>query len=187
MLYDSEVSDGYFAMVTPGEGGGWVVEGVDSIVRHNYPTIAEAKMAAIRAVDPEAPESPQVRIEIGKAYEVLQPGRREATKELAQGLRAAGLDVQLNVAEYVPGRTGLGPVELTAIFIGTGVANSVISLVVEDCYQRCKDMLRRRRTNAINSGTGRKRLGFTIFGPHGEVLRQGTTDEDEEGTDGAGG
>ena len=44
--------------------------------------------------------------------------------------------------------------------------------------------LRRRRKHAIESGAGRKRLGFTIYGPRGEVLREWTTDEDQDGGEG---
>jgi len=186
LLYHSEAPDAYYAVVERGPEGGWVVDALDAaadVLRPSYATLDEAKAAAIRAVDPEA-APPQVRIDIGKAYEVLQPGRREAAEEFAAGLRAAGLDVQLNVTEYVPGRRGLGPIEMTAIFIGTTVATTLITSVTQDCYQRAKDMLRRRRKHAIESGVGRKRLGFTIYGPRGEVLREWTTDEDQDDGEG---
>jgi hypothetical protein len=67
-----------------------------------------------------------VRILIGRKYEVMQDERREATANFARWLRSLGLSVDLEIIEYEPGRRGLGPIEWTEFFIGTSVAGSLI-------------------------------------------------------------
>lgn len=64
----------------------------------------------------------QVRIVAGTAYEVMHDERRQASEHLASKLREAGLEVDLEIIDYAPGRRGLGAVEWTLIFIGTNVA-----------------------------------------------------------------
>jgi hypothetical protein len=124
-----------------------------------------------------------VRIAAGHAYEVMQDERRWATEGFAKELRQLGLSVDLEITEYVPGRRGLGPVEWTAIFIGTTVATSLISSITEDLYQRAKDLLRSRRKANKAASRGRHNLGFTIYGPKGEELRKwDTRDDDEDGS-----
>ncbi len=117
----------------------------------------------------------QVRISAGKAYENMSDERRWATEGLARELRQLGLDVDLEIIERIPKRMGLGPIEWTAIFIGQSVAAALISSVVNDMYQRAKDMLRsRRRAGEV------RQMGFRIYGPKGEVLEEWTTKEDEQ-------
>src|SRR5947208_1333211 len=58
-----------------------------------------------------ADEPPQVRISVGKAYEVMQPERRWAAEGFAKELEQLGLTIDLEVIEYAPGRRELGPVE----------------------------------------------------------------------------
>jgi hypothetical protein len=86
--------------------------------------------------------------------------RRWATEGLARERRGLGLDVDLEIIEQVPRRRGLGPIEWTAIFIGNAIATGLIHSVVDDVYQRAKDMLRARR----KAGKARE-LGFRIYGP----------------------
>ena len=119
----------------------------------------------------------QVRISVGKAYEVMHDERRWAAEGLAKELRQTGLDVELEIIEYVPGRRGLGPMEWTAIFIGTNVAIALINALTQDLYQRAKDMLRSRRKAKGGKGV---HLGFKIYGPKNEVLREWTTKEDDD-------
>lgn len=121
-----------------------------------------------------------VRIRAGHAYEVMQEERRWATEGFAKELRQLGLDVDLEIIEYVPGRRGLGPIEWTEIFVGTAVATSIITNLTNDLYQRAKDMLRSRRKANKAAGRGRHNLGFTIYGPEGEELRKWTTKDDDE-------
>ncbi len=121
-----------------------------------------------------------VRIRAGRAYEVMQDERRWATEGFAKELRQLGLDVDLEIVEYVPGRRGLGPIEWTEIFVGTTVATSIITNLANDLYQRAKDMLRSRRKANKAAGRGRHNLGFTIYGPKGEELRKWTTNDNNE-------
>ncbi len=117
----------------------------------------------------------QVRIVAGTTYEVMHDERRQASERLASELRKAGFEVDLEIIDYAPGRRGLGAVEWTLIFIGTNVAVSLINSLTSDLYQGAKDMLQKRRKNK-RAGT----LGFRIYGPNGEVLREWTTSEDNE-------
>lgn len=128
------------------------------------------------AVPKDKVEPADIRISAGKAYEVMHAERRWAPEGLARELRQLGLDVDLEIIEYVPKRRGLGPIEWTAIFVGEAIAQALIGSVVDDVYQRAKDMLRARRA----SGRSRKKLGVKIYGPKGEVLKEWTTDDDEE-------
>jgi len=50
-----------------------------------------------------------VRIVIGRKYEVTQVERRQATAELARCLRNSGVSVDLEVIEYEPDQYGLTP------------------------------------------------------------------------------
>lgn len=96
-------------------------------------------------VDINPKPEPDIRIAIGKAYEVMPEERREAALALTNELRAStGLDVQLEVTEYQPGRRGLGPIEWTAIFIGTSAATTVINNLTSDLY----DLVARARPRA---------------------------------------
>lgn len=120
------------------------------------------------------PSEPDVQIQIGRAYEVMHEERRLATAQFAEELRASGLTVELEVTEYVPGRRGLTPVEWTFIVTGTAKA---LDLVVDGA----KALLRRRREakHATEGSPGRD-LGFIIYGPDGEKLREWTTREEED-------
>ena len=121
-----------------------------------------------------------VQISIGKPYEVVHQERRWATEGLAKELEALGLKVDLEVIGYVPGRRGLGPIEITAIYIGARVAESLIGAITEDVYAKTKEMLRARRRRAKDTGKGSKNLGFTIYGPDGQPLAKWTTTEEDE-------
>lgn len=119
-----------------------------------------------------------VRIAIGRATEVMHEERRSATVAFADQLRTAtGLNVDLEITEYQPGRRGLGPIEWTAIFIGTNVATNLISDLTSDLYNRAKKMLLDR-----NAKGGRSNKGFVIYGPDGEVLRRWDTKNGDDPT-----
>jgi len=133
--------------------------------------------------DINAKPDAEVRIAIGRAYEVMQEERRTATLGFAEDLRAStGLNVELEITEYQPGRKGLGPVEWTAIFIGSNVAASLISNLTRDLYEKAKKLLLDRKAKG-----GRPNKGFVIYGPDGKVLRRwdtkngdGPSDEEEK-------
>jgi hypothetical protein len=114
----------------------------------------------------EAKPEADVRIAIGRAYEVMQDERRTATEAFAEDLRTtAGVRVDLEVTERQPGRYGLGPIEWTGIFIGTTVATSLITNLTNDLYTKAKQLLLDRKAK------GRQRdMGFVIYGPDGKEL-----------------
>ncbi len=121
----------------------------------------------------DEPSKVDVHIHIGRAYEVMHEERRLATAQFAEELRASGLAAEVEVTEYVPGRRGLTPVEWT--FIGIGTAKAV-DLVVDGA----KALLRRRReAKRATEGSPGRDLGFIIYGPDGEKLREWTTREEE--------
>ena len=89
--------------------------------------------------DIEAKPEADVRIAIGRPFEVIQDERRTATEAFAEDLRAtAGVSVDLEVIERQPGRYGLGPIEWTSILIGTTVATSLITNLTNDLYAKAK-------------------------------------------------
>jgi hypothetical protein len=98
---------------------------------------------------------PDVRIAIGKAYEVMQEERRVATGAFAEDVRVSlGVSVDLEITEYQPGRRGLGPVEWTAIFIGTTVATNLINNLVDDLYAKAKQLLLDRKAQGGRPNKG---------------------------------
>jgi hypothetical protein len=108
-----------------------------------------------------------VRISIGKPYEVMQDERRAATEAYAEALRATGITVDLEIIEREQGVYGLGPIEWTAIFIGTTVATSLITNLTNDIYEKAKQLLLDRKAKG-----GRPNKGFVIYGPDGKELRR---------------
>lgn len=154
------------------EGG---VESVGWIKRSDTGEI-EGFLYADMTPMPEA----DVRISIGKPYENVSDERRHATEELAEDLVAAtGLSVDLEVIERVPKRYGLGPVEWTAIFIGTTVATTLITKVTEDLYEKAKQWFSERKAKA----EGRAKKGFVIYGPDGKPLRRWDTEDGDHDLD----
>jgi hypothetical protein len=120
-----------------------------------------------------------LRIEIGYRYEPMSDERRSAAQEFASELRSCGLDVELEIVGYKPGRRSLSPIDWTSIFIGTTVATTVIGNVTTDLYNRAKRMLvERKRSKEPGLIPGRP-LGFVIYGPRGEELRRWTTADDD--------
>lgn len=112
-------------------------------------------------------DTADVTIQIGRPFETMHEERRAATAAFADDLRRAGLTVELHITEYVEGQRGLTPAEWT--FIGIATAK-VLDLVVDGAMA----LLRHRRA----AGAERK-LGFMIYGPDGEKLREWTTDGDD--------
>lgn len=106
--------------------------------------------------------------------------RRWATEGFARELESLGLDVELRIIEYVPGVRGLGPVEWTEIFVGDAVVTSLIGAVVEDIYAKAKEMLRSRVRAKKDGHPAPRAMGFKIYGPDGEVLKEWKTTEDED-------
>jgi hypothetical protein len=117
-----------------------------------------------------------VRIAIGKAYEVMQDERRTATEAFVEDLRTtAGVNVDLEITERQPGRYGLGPIEWTGIFIGTTVATTLITNLTNDLYAKAKQLLLDRKAKGRH-----RRMGFVIYGPDGKELCRWDTEEGEQ-------
>jgi hypothetical protein len=102
---------------------------------------------------------------------------------LADELGVEGLEVELEVIGYTPGRRALSAVEWTSIFIGTNVATTVIANLTTDLYNRTKRMLIERKQSKEPGLLPGRTLGFVIYGPHGEEIRRWTT-EGDHGSDG---
>jgi hypothetical protein len=89
-----------------------------------------------------------VRIAIGKAYKARQDERGTA-RAFAEELRATlGVSIDLEITDCQPGRRRVGPIELTAIFIATTVATSLIDNITNDLYAKAKQVLLDRRARA---------------------------------------
>ncbi|HEX4466966.1 MAG TPA: hypothetical protein VH025_07250 [Solirubrobacteraceae bacterium] len=125
-----------------------------------------------------------VLIKAGHTYEVMHDERRWATAGLARELRGLGLNVDLEITEYVPGRRGLGLVEWTEMYIGMKVADSLISAITGDVYEKTKTMLRDRMAakKRRRKGKSGRKMGFKIYGPNGDEIQSWTTKEDDEGS-----
>lgn len=83
----------------------------------------------------------QLTIRAGRAYMVTSPEREAAMGALRDSLGKGGVDVDLEIAQYEPGRRGLPPPsvpEEVAIFIGTGVGSGLIGAIVTDVYNKAK-------------------------------------------------
>ncbi len=167
VAYDREV-------LSPADRAYWDERVVDLGGAVEHERLESGRVVSWYAV-PKSKIGADIRVSAGKAYEVMHDERRWATEGLARELRQLGLDVDLEIIEMVPQRRGLGPIEWTAIFIGDAIATGFVHAVVADVYARTKEMLRaRRRAGKV------RHMGFRIYGPKGEVLKEWTTKEDEE-------
>jgi hypothetical protein len=135
----------------------------------------------------------QLTIKAGRAYMVTSPEREAAIRNLRDILGQGGVDVDLEITRYVPGRRGLPPPwtpEDIAIYIGSGVGSGLIGAITTDVYNRAKRWALRRyetkrkaaRSDKEDSVKGER---FKIYGPDGQVLKTWTVDKDgEHETDG---
>jgi hypothetical protein len=129
-----------------------------------------------RDIEPK-PET-DVRIAIGKPYEVMRDERRTATEGFAEDLRStARVSVDLEVTERQSGRYGLGPIEWTSIFIGTTVATSLITNLTNDLYTKAKQLLLDQKAKGRH-----RRMGFVIYGPDGQELCRWDTEKGDQST-----
>ncbi len=137
----------------------------------------------------------QLTVRAGRAYMVTSPEREAALRELRDVLGNGGVDVDLKITHYEPGRRGLPPPsfpEEVVVFIGTGVGSGLIGVIVTDVYNRTKQWAKRRyegkrkkAQDAEKDPDHVKGERFTIYGPDGKVLKTWTVDKDgEHETDG---
>jgi Ribosomal protein L7/L12 C-terminal domain len=97
--------------------------------------------------------------------------RREAADELAGSLRVSGRAVAVTrypVGWASPAR-GLTPIEEVAIFIGSGVATSLLNAFVTDVYNTAKSWPRQRFENNAQLRDAPTEV-VRIFGPDNELL-----------------
>lgn len=138
---------------------------------------------------------PHLTIKAGRAYMVSQPERVAALHDLRDRLRQGGVNVDLEVTHYVPGRVGLPPPgapEEIAIFIGKAVASGLVGALTADVYNRTKHWARDRYALKRKAAREAKKdenwvkgERFTIYGPDDQVLKSWTIDKDgEHETDG---
>ena len=128
---------------------------------------------------------PQVTLKAGRASEITQPERRAALEELRGRLQSAGATVELQIAEYIPGRRGIAFIESVAIYIGGAASGALVSNLVTDFYTQAKTWAKARFHKKLNeSPNGNPRPeAFTIYGPDGEVLKTWKIDKDGEHED----
>lgn len=86
-------------------------------------------------------EVAQLMIRTGRTYMVTSPERAAALGELRYSIGKVGVDVDLEITKYEPGRRGFPPQsfpEGVAIFIGTSVDSGLIGAIVTDVYNKAK-------------------------------------------------
>jgi hypothetical protein len=100
-------------------------------------------------------------------------------EQLIAELRGQGLAVEdLQVVPY-DGRRSLAAIEWVGIFIGTGVAGTLLAKITEDCYTVAKNWARARRKEQLPTRTATRvrPIGIIIFDAEGNELAKWTTDE----------
>ena len=132
----------------------------------------------------------QLTIKAGRAYMVTSAEREATLRDLKGILTQGGMDVDLEITHYVPGRRGLPPPwtpEQIEILIGKGAAGGLIGAIVKDVYSRAKPWALRRynakRKAAKDAGKDEdtvKGERFFIYGPDGKPLKTWTVDKDGE-------
>jgi hypothetical protein len=126
----------------------------------------------------EAPD-PAVTIRAGRASEIAQPDRIADLEELRGQLRFSGMTVDLEIAEYIPGRRGIAWIESVWIYIAGAASGALISNLVTDIHDQAKAWAIARFHRKPNS----RPEAFTIYGPDGEVLKKFQVDDDGEHED----
>jgi ABC-type transport system substrate-binding protein len=115
----------------------------------------------------------------------MQDDRRAATEAFVEQLRASGIDVALEIVERDTTKYGLTFVEWTWVFLGAPLWAGFAGKMGSDLYDGLKQFLRERRAaREKERGSPGRPMGFVIYGPDSEVLRQWDTREDDEDKDG---
>ena len=127
---------------------------------------------------------PEVTLRAGRPYLVMHRERREDLEELAARLRSAGINVDIEITEYVPGRRGVAfnLAEAVAFYIAGAVTTALLSNVMSDIYEAAKKWATARfsRKVALRPNGLHRPETFTIYGPDGETPRTWTIDEEGE-------
>ncbi len=130
---------------------------------------------------------PQITMAAGRAYLVMQPERRSDLDDLARQLRSAGIDVDLQITEYEPGRRGIAfnQPEAVAFYILGAVSSALLSSLTNDLYNWAKKWAAARFKKKVEEnpdGLHRPET-FTIYGPDNEVLKTWKIDDQGEQED----
>lgn len=126
---------------------------------------------------------------------VTHPERKAAIGDLRHMLGTDGVDVDVEITDYVPGCVGLPPPwtpEDIAIYIGSGIGSGLIGAITTDIYNKAKRwavaLYQSKRLKAREDGRDEDRVKgerFVIYGPDGQILKTWTVDKDgEHETDG---
>jgi len=130
----------------------------------------------------------KIIIRIGSAMENMRPERREAIEDLATQLRQHGHLVVIEERQQIPGRYGLPWAEQVGIFVGSGVATTLLNATVSDVYNTAKSWAR----NRFHSKRKAQPVGHvqpervTIYGSDNKVLCSWKVDENGELEDDSG-
>lgn len=126
-------------------------------------------------------DRPQLIVRAGKPYQVTQPERRAALEDLRDQLQAQDLAVELEIAEYVPGRMGgVASGEAVAIYVGGAASVALIGALVDDVYAAAKRWAKSRFEAKAADKPNPRSESFTIYGPDNEVLKTWKIDKDGE-------
>jgi hypothetical protein len=128
---------------------------------------------------------PQVTVKSGRASEITQPERRAALEQLQARLASCGVTIDLEVAEYIPGRRGLTWVECVWIYVAGPASAALIANLVNDLYKQAKSWAIdrfRKKLEANPDGSPRPEW-FTIYGPDGEPMKTFKIDKEGEHED----
>lgn len=125
-------------------------------------------------------------IATGKPYLVTNPERRASVNELGRQIASLGIEVEVEVVEYEPGRRGISPnmPETIGIFIGSGISGAVLDRLTNALIDRLKNWAGERyHKKKSSSTTFMKGEEFIIYGPDGEVLKTWRVDDSGEHED----
>lgn len=127
----------------------------------------------------------QLLIKAGRPSEVTSAERRHDLEALRAQLAVGGADVDLEIAEYVPGQRGLTWGETVSLFVVASVGGAILVNITNDVYSQTKSwaLARFRRKHAANPSGKSRPESFIIYGPDGQVLKRWRVDEEGEHED----
>lgn len=124
-----------------------------------------------------------IRIGSGSPAEIVTAEFRESVQELVVDLKGTGHSVSIEKPkrEQIPGVGFLTLAQEVGIFIGTGVATTLLNAVVTDIYNSAKSWARNQVKKRKSSNPNlSQRLSFTIYDAEGKPLLSWKIDSDGE-------
>lgn len=128
---------------------------------------------------PMLPDMPEVTIRMGSPADIISDEQRASIEHLADDLRQRGHDAGTEIIPYIPGRRGVTWPESVAIFVGSGAATALITLVVSDVYSTVKKWARNRFSKRAHQVNPRP-LWITFYGPDNKPLLRLKIDREGE-------